>query len=168
MAGRSCLHNRLRLLHTDLIRPSSTLRTFAGRLLRSHSTLVEYERGHRLAPVDVVETYEAELGIEPGALVAPRPPSVGDGGVAAGGEVVEADLACPGPLAGVGNHAPADVGIEMVAGAVVDHLDGHPRRRRPRVCEGGGRRQPPFLVSADREVCCPSAGSFFVVRLPGV
>jgi tetratricopeptide (TPR) repeat protein/transcriptional regulator with XRE-family HTH domain len=45
------------------------LRALARRLQRSHSTLVEYERGHRLAPLDVVEAYEAELGVAAGALV---------------------------------------------------------------------------------------------------
>jgi transcriptional regulator with XRE-family HTH domain len=39
-----------------------SLRALARQLYRSHSTLVEYERGHRLAPLDVVEAYEAELG----------------------------------------------------------------------------------------------------------
>jgi transcriptional regulator with XRE-family HTH domain len=47
-----------------------SLRALARRLCRSHSTLVEYERGHRLAPLDVVEAYEAELGVAPGTLVA--------------------------------------------------------------------------------------------------
>ena len=47
-----------------------SLRALARKLIRSHSTLVEYERGHRLAPLDVVEAYEAELGVAPGTLVA--------------------------------------------------------------------------------------------------
>src|SRR5437868_12061430 len=47
-----------------------SLRALARRLSRSHSNLVEYERGHRLAPLDVVEAYEAELGIAPGTLAA--------------------------------------------------------------------------------------------------
>jgi transcriptional regulator with XRE-family HTH domain len=47
-----------------------SLRALARQLHRSHSTLVEYERGHRLAPLDVVEAYEAELGVAPGELVA--------------------------------------------------------------------------------------------------
>ena len=34
-----------------------SLRALARKLYRSHSTLVEYERGHRLAPLDVVEAY---------------------------------------------------------------------------------------------------------------
>ncbi|TMK52256.1 MAG: tetratricopeptide repeat protein, partial [Actinobacteria bacterium] len=33
-------------------------------------TLVEYERGHRLAPLDVVEAYESELGLGAGTLAA--------------------------------------------------------------------------------------------------
>ena len=45
-------------------------RSPARKLCRSHSTLVEYERGHRLAPLDVVEAYEAELRVAPGTLVA--------------------------------------------------------------------------------------------------
>src|SRR5882762_9544234 len=45
-----------------------SLRALARRLYRSHSTLVEYERGHRMAPRDVVEAYETELGIAPGTL----------------------------------------------------------------------------------------------------
>lgn len=47
-----------------------SLRALARRLHRAHSTLVEYERGHRLAPIDVIEAYEAELGIPAGTLVA--------------------------------------------------------------------------------------------------
>src|SRR6266566_4777983 len=47
-----------------------SLRALARRLYRSHSNLVEYERGHRLAPRDAVEAYEAELGVAPGTLVA--------------------------------------------------------------------------------------------------
>src|SRR5437879_6137586 len=46
-----------------------TLRALARRLYRSHSTLVEYERGHRLAPLDVIEAYETELGLSSGSLV---------------------------------------------------------------------------------------------------
>src|SRR5882762_8335758 len=46
-----------------------SLRALARRLYRSHSTLVEYERGHRMAPLDVVEAYETELGVAPGTLV---------------------------------------------------------------------------------------------------
>ena len=43
------------------------------RLRPTHSTLVEYERGHRLALLDVLEAYEAyeaELGVARGKLVA--------------------------------------------------------------------------------------------------
>jgi tetratricopeptide (TPR) repeat protein/transcriptional regulator with XRE-family HTH domain len=47
-----------------------SLRALARTLHRSHSTLVEYERGHRLAPLDVVEAYEAELGLGAGTLIA--------------------------------------------------------------------------------------------------
>jgi tetratricopeptide (TPR) repeat protein/transcriptional regulator with XRE-family HTH domain len=47
-----------------------SLRALARRLHRAHSTLVEYERGHRLAPIDVIEAYEAELGVPAGTLVA--------------------------------------------------------------------------------------------------
>ena len=47
-----------------------SLRALARTLQRSHSTLVEFERGHRLAPLDVVEAYEAELGLGAGSLVA--------------------------------------------------------------------------------------------------
>jgi tetratricopeptide (TPR) repeat protein len=39
-------------------------------LFRAHSNLVEYERGHRLAPLDVVQAYEVQLGIPGGTLVA--------------------------------------------------------------------------------------------------
>src|SRR5260370_27952948 len=46
------------------------LRALARTLHRSHSTLVEYERGHRLAPLDVVEAYESELGLGAGTLAA--------------------------------------------------------------------------------------------------
>jgi tetratricopeptide (TPR) repeat protein/transcriptional regulator with XRE-family HTH domain len=51
-------------------RQGLSLRGLARRLYRSHSNLVEYERGHRLAPLDVVEAYEAELGAARGSLVA--------------------------------------------------------------------------------------------------
>ena len=47
-----------------------SLRALARTLHRSHSTLVEYERGHRLAPLDVVEAYEAELRLGAGTLAA--------------------------------------------------------------------------------------------------
>ncbi|MEA2504447.1 MAG: hypothetical protein QOG36_1490, partial [Actinomycetota bacterium] len=46
------------------------LRALARRLYRAHSTLVEYERGHRLAPLEVVQAYEVALDVEPGQLVA--------------------------------------------------------------------------------------------------
>jgi tetratricopeptide (TPR) repeat protein len=45
-----------------------SLRALARKLYRSHSNLVEYERGHRLAPPDVVQAYEAELGLAPRTL----------------------------------------------------------------------------------------------------
>ncbi len=45
-----------------------SLRALARRLHRAHSNLVEYERGHRLAPLDVVEAYEVELGLAPHTL----------------------------------------------------------------------------------------------------
>src|SRR5436309_4923790 len=47
-----------------------SLRALARTLHRSHSTLVEYERGHRLPSLDVVEAYETELGLASGSLVA--------------------------------------------------------------------------------------------------
>ena len=47
-----------------------SLRALARALQRAHSTLVEYERGHRLAPLDVVEAYESELGLGAGTLAA--------------------------------------------------------------------------------------------------
>src|SRR5215467_9682369 len=47
-----------------------SLRALARKLYRSHSTLVEYERGHRLAPLEVVEAYESELGAPSGTLAA--------------------------------------------------------------------------------------------------
>lgn len=47
-----------------------SLRALAGKLHRAHSNLVEYERGHRLAPLDVVEAYEAELSLAPHTLAA--------------------------------------------------------------------------------------------------
>jgi tetratricopeptide (TPR) repeat protein/transcriptional regulator with XRE-family HTH domain len=49
-----------------------SLRALAKLLYRSHSNLVEYERGHRLPPVDVVESYEVHLGIPKGTLVGLR------------------------------------------------------------------------------------------------
>jgi tetratricopeptide (TPR) repeat protein/transcriptional regulator with XRE-family HTH domain len=47
-----------------------SLRALARKFYRSHSNLVEYERGHRLAPPDVVQAYEAELGVARGTLMA--------------------------------------------------------------------------------------------------
>jgi len=46
-----------------------SLRALARRLYLSHSNLVEYERGHRLAPLDIVQAYERELGVVQGTLV---------------------------------------------------------------------------------------------------
>jgi len=46
-----------------------SLRALAKKLYRAHSNLVEYERGHRLAPVDVVKAYETHLSLTPGTLV---------------------------------------------------------------------------------------------------
>lgn len=45
------------------------LRALAKKLFRSHSTLVEYERGHRLAPLEIVQAYESEFGVASGTLV---------------------------------------------------------------------------------------------------
>ena len=50
-----------------------SLRALARRLYRAHSTLVEYERGHRLAPIEVVKSYEAELGIAATTVFLPVP-----------------------------------------------------------------------------------------------
>jgi tetratricopeptide (TPR) repeat protein/transcriptional regulator with XRE-family HTH domain len=47
-----------------------SLRALAARLYRSHSNLVEYERGHRLAPLEIARAYETHLGLTPGSLVA--------------------------------------------------------------------------------------------------
>ena len=47
-----------------------SLRALARNLYRAHSGLVEYERGHRLAPLDIVQAYERELGVTRGTLVA--------------------------------------------------------------------------------------------------
>jgi tetratricopeptide (TPR) repeat protein len=46
-----------------------SLRALARRLRRSHSNLVEYERGHRLAPLEIVQAYEKELQVTRGTLV---------------------------------------------------------------------------------------------------
>ena len=46
-----------------------SLRALARKLYRSHSCLVEYERGHRLAPLDIVQAYEKELSVARGTLV---------------------------------------------------------------------------------------------------
>ena len=53
-------------------RADLSLRALARILHRAHSSLVEYERGYRLAPVDVVREYESVLGLKPDALVALR------------------------------------------------------------------------------------------------
>ncbi len=53
-------------------RAELTVRRLAQELHRSHSSIVEYERGRRLPGVDVVEQYEEYFGLERGALVAER------------------------------------------------------------------------------------------------
>src|SRR5213082_3258973 len=60
------LGSALRQIRTERGMP---LRALARKLYRSHSTLVEYERGHRLAPLEVVQAYESEFGVAPGTLV---------------------------------------------------------------------------------------------------
>src|SRR2546423_552723 len=40
----------------------------ARRLHRSRSNLWNYEQGHRLVPVDIVDAYERELHLEPGSI----------------------------------------------------------------------------------------------------
>ncbi len=49
-----------------------SMRELGRRTYRSHSSLVEYERGYRLAPAEVVRDYETALEIEPGTLQAER------------------------------------------------------------------------------------------------
>src|ERR1700730_5093500 len=56
----------LRRIRTERGMP---LRALARKLLRSHSTLVEYERGHRLAPREIVQAYESEFAVASGTLV---------------------------------------------------------------------------------------------------
>ena len=53
-------------------RAELTVRRLAQELHRSHSSIVEYERGRRLPGVEVVEQYEEYFGLERGALVAER------------------------------------------------------------------------------------------------
>src|ERR1700751_827379 len=48
-----------------------SLRETARRLTRSHSNLWDYERGHRLATVEVAAEYERELGLADGELQEP-------------------------------------------------------------------------------------------------
>jgi tetratricopeptide (TPR) repeat protein/transcriptional regulator with XRE-family HTH domain len=48
-----------------------SLREMARRLTRSHSNLWDYERGHRLATVEVAAEYERELGLAAGELQGP-------------------------------------------------------------------------------------------------
>lgn len=45
-----------------------SVRGLASKLHRSHSGIVEYERGQRLAPVEVVEQYEQFFDLAPGTL----------------------------------------------------------------------------------------------------
>jgi len=58
------------VLRSTREKQSVWLRALAKSLYRSHSNLVEYERGHRLAPLDIVQAYEVQLGILKGSLVA--------------------------------------------------------------------------------------------------
>ena len=48
-----------------------SLREMARRLTRAHSNLWDYERGHRLATVEVAADYERELGLADGELQEP-------------------------------------------------------------------------------------------------
>jgi tetratricopeptide (TPR) repeat protein/transcriptional regulator with XRE-family HTH domain len=48
-----------------------SLREMARRLTRSHSNLWDYERGHRLATVEIAVEYERELGLADGELREP-------------------------------------------------------------------------------------------------
>ena len=52
-------------------RQGISLREMARRLTRSHSNLWDYERGHRLATVDIAADYERELGLVTGELQEP-------------------------------------------------------------------------------------------------
>ncbi len=52
-------------------RQGISLREMARRLTRSHSNLWDYERGHRLATVEVASEYERELGLPLGELQEP-------------------------------------------------------------------------------------------------
>ncbi len=52
-------------------RQGISLREMARRLTRSHSNLWDYERGHRLATVEVAAEYERELGLVAGELQEP-------------------------------------------------------------------------------------------------
>jgi transcriptional regulator with XRE-family HTH domain len=55
-------------LRTTRVERGISLRALARKLHRSHSCLVEYERGHRLAPLDIVQAYEKELRVTGGTL----------------------------------------------------------------------------------------------------
>ena len=48
-----------------------SLREMARRLIRSHSNLWDYERGHRLATAEIAAEYERELGLAEGELQRP-------------------------------------------------------------------------------------------------
>jgi hypothetical protein len=65
-----------------------SLRRLGEKALPIHSALVEYERGHRLASLDVIEAYEAELGDR--LREAGRPPSAAR--ALRGGPVTPPDL----------------------------------------------------------------------------
>ena len=52
-------------------RQGISLREMGRRLTRSHSNLWDYERGHRLATVEVAGEYERELGLVNGELQEP-------------------------------------------------------------------------------------------------
>src|SRR5207244_12922567 len=60
------LGSALRRIRTERGMPVLAL---GRQLFRSHSTLVEYERGHRLAPLEIVQAYESEFGVASGTLV---------------------------------------------------------------------------------------------------
>jgi transcriptional regulator with XRE-family HTH domain len=55
-----------------------SMRELGRRTYRSHSSLVEYERGYRLAPEEVVRDYESALEIDPGSLLAEREKAVAE------------------------------------------------------------------------------------------
>jgi transcriptional regulator with XRE-family HTH domain len=98
-----------------------SMRELGRRTYRAHSSLVEYERGYRLAPTDVVRDYETALEIDPGTLLAEREHAVAERARIGRDGMLPGDAAPP-------SVAPPD---PPVAGSPAPRIASDRRRRPP-------------------------------------